>query len=572
MAEGTSPQGKQPWLRDYAPGVHWDAGYTAQPLHSILDDAAAKMGARPCLDFLDKHYTYAEVLDLANRVAKGLQEAGVKPGDRVGLLLPNTPYYVAAYFGILKAGAIVVNLNPLYAEKELRHLVEDSGVEILFTLDVAALYDKVALLLTSTRLRRVVVCKMSEILPFPKNLLFPLLRFSQLATIPADVQHLRFSRLTANDGRFQPQPVDPVKDLAVLQYTGGTTGLSKGAMLTHANVYINALQLSDWFPEREIGKETLLCVLPLFHVFAMTAIMHWALMNGGSMILLPRFDLDQLLKVITKKKPSIFHAVPTLYAAIASHPKIADFDLTSIKSCISGGAPLPMEVKSRFEALTGCRLVEGYGLSEAAPVLSCNPLNGENKAGSVGQPLPCTTIEIVALDDPDRVLPLGERGEITGTGPQVMAGYWQKPEVSAKTLRKGRLHTGDVGYLDEDGYLFIVDRIKEMIIASGYKVYPRMVEEALYEHPAVAECAVIGAPDAYRGETVMAVVALAPGQRASEEELTAFLKARLAPMEMPKIYKFRDSLPKTPVGKIEKKVLVAEYVGEPESVPESEQG
>ncbi len=565
MADGTSPQGAKPWLRNYAPGVRWDAGYLAQPLHSILDEAAAKMGSRPCLDFLDKHYTFAEVLDLANRVAKGLQEAGVKPGDRVGLLLPNTPYYVAAYFGILKAGAVVVNLNPLYAEKELRHLVEDSGTEILFTLDVGALYDKVAQLLVTTPLRHAVVCKMSEILPFPKNLLFPLLRFSQLATVPDDDQHIRFSKLTANDGVFQPQPVDPVKDLAVLQYTGGTTGLSKGAMLTHANVYINARQLSDWFPSREIGKETLLCVLPLFHVFAMTAIMHWSLMNGGSLILLPRFDLEQLLKVINRKKPSVFHAVPTLYAAIANHPKIADFDLTSIKSCISGGAPLPMDVKKLFEALTGCRLVEGYGLSEASPVLSCNPLEGENKSGSVGQPLPQTTIEIVALDDPDRVLGIGERGEITGAGPQVMAGYWQKPEASAKTLRKGRLHTGDVGYLDEDGYLFIVDRIKEMINASGYKVYPRTVEEALYEHPAVAECAVIGAPDEYRGETVMAVVAFAPGQQASEEELTDFLRSRLAPMEMPKIYKFRDGLPKTPVGKIEKKVLVAEYVGTPDT-------
>ncbi len=567
MADGTSPQGAQPWLRNYAPGVRWDAGYLAQPLHSILDEAAAKMGSRPCLDFLDKHYTFAEVLDLANRVAKGLQDAGIEPGDRVGLLLPNTPYYVAAYFGILKAGAVVVNLNPLYADKELQHLVEDSGTEILFTLDVGALYDKVAQLLATTRLQKAVVCKMSEILPFPKNLLFPLLRFSQLATVPDDDQHIRFSKLTANDGAFQPRPVDPVKDLAVLQYTGGTTGLSKGAMLTHANIYINARQLSDWFPSREIGKETLLCVLPLFHVFAMTAIMHWALMNGGSMILLPRFDLEQLLKVINEKKPSVFHAVPTLYAAIANHPKIADFDLTSIKSCISGGAPLPMDVKKRFEALTGCSLVEGYGLSEASPVLSCNPLEGENKAGSVGQPLPQTTIEVVALDDPDRVLGVGERGEITGTGPQVMAGYWQKPEVSAKTLRKGRLHTGDVGYLDDDGYLFIVDRIKEMIIASGYKVYPRTVEEALYEHPAVVECAVIGAPDDYRGETVMAVVAFASDQRATEEELTDFLKSRLAPMEMPKIYKFRDSLPKTPVGKIEKKVLVAEYVGPPDDEP-----
>ena len=561
MAEGTSPQTAQPWLRDYAPGVVWDAGYEGRPLYAVLDDAAAEMGSKTCLDFLDKTYSYAEVLDLANRAAKGLQEQGIKPGERVGLLLPNTPYYVAAYFGILKAGATVVNLNPLYADKELEHLVEDSGVDILFTLDIGALYDKVVHLFQTTRLKRVVICKMAEILPFPKNILFPLLRFSQLASIPGDERHLRFSKLTENDGAFTAQPVDPAKDLAVLQYTGGTTGVSKGAMLTHANVYINARQLVDWFPQRETGKEKLLCVLPLFHVFAMTAIMHWALMTGGSMVLLPRFDLDQLLKVIHGKKPSVFHAVPTIYAAIANHPKIADFDLTSIKSCISGGAPLPMEVKNRFEALTGCSLVEGYGLSEASPVLCCNPLDGENKAGSVGQPLPDTFVEIVALDDPDKVLPLGETGEITGRGPQVMAGYWQKPEVSAKTLRAGRLHTGDVGYLDEDGYLFIVDRIKEMIIASGYKIYPRNVEEALYEHPAVAECAVIGAPDEYRGETVMAVVAAAPGKTVNEDELTAFLEERLSPMERPRIYKFRDSLPKTPVGKIEKKVLVAEYIG-----------
>jgi long-chain acyl-CoA synthetase len=543
----------------YPPDVDWAAPLPAQPLDWLLDDAVSRFAERPCLDFLDRKYSFRQIGELVARAAKGLGALGVVKGTRVGLFLPNTPYYVICYFAVLKAGGTVVNFNPLYAAKEVRHLIGDSGAEIMVTLDLALLYPAVASMIGTGNLRRIVVCPMAGILPFPKNILFRLFRRREVASWPRDAAHVAFRSLVDNDGVSQPVVVDPRRDIAVLQYTGGTTGTPKGAMLTHYNLVANALQCRLWFHGTEEGGERVLAVLPFFHVFAMTSAMNFSFAVGAEIIMLPRFELKTLLRTIARKKPTIFPGVPTIYTAINNSKETPNYDLSSIKSCISGGAPLPVEVKASFEKLTGCIVVEGYGLSETSPVVACNPFGAVNKPGSVGLPIPGTTIEIVALDEqPARLLATGERGEICVRGPQVMAGYWGKPVETAQVIVDGRLHTGDVGYLDADGYLFLVDRIKDVIIASGYKIFPRNVEEAIYQHPAVAECIVIGVPDSYRGQTVKAFVVRAVGQELSEATLLAFLADKLSPMEMPKQVVFRDTLPKTAIGKLSKKDLVEE--------------
>ncbi len=547
-----------PWLSAYPRNVDWNAEIPVKPLYALMDEAAERFAERACIDFLDKRYSYREIGDLVNRAAKGLARLGVRRGAKVGLFLPNCPYAVIFYFGILKAGATVVNFNPLYAERELVHQITDSDTEIMVTLDLKALCDKLLPLMAKTGLKKVIVCPMAAILPFPKNLLFPIFKRKEIARPKNDGRTISFDEVVANDGAFTPPAIDPATDIALLQYTGGTTGVPKGAMLSHANVVANAIQLRLWAPSLGEAQEKILGVLPLFHVFAMTVVMNHALLMGAEMILLPRFELEQLLKVIQKKKPTVFAAVPTIYTAINNAKETPGTDLRSLKFCISGGAPLPVEVKHRFEELTGCVLVEGYGLSETAPVATCNPFLGENKPGSIGLPLPGTVIEIVAIDGSERVLPPGERGEVCIRGPQVMQGYWKKPEESATALKGGRFHSGDIGTMDEEGYIFIVDRLKEMILCGGYNVYPRNVEEAIYMHPAVVECAVIGIPDPYRGQSVKAFVVLREGENLTKDALSEFLKDKLSPIEMPKQVEFRSALPKTAIGKILKKSLVAE--------------
>ncbi|WP_372023999.1 long-chain fatty acid--CoA ligase [Tistrella mobilis] len=559
MGAGIDPGGAEPvWLRKYPADVNWRKTISPAPLTSLMDHAVKTFADRPAVDFLGKILTFGEIGRMVGQAAKGLQQIGVKPGDRVGLFLPNTPYSIVYYYAALTIGATIVNFNPLYALREIEHQVNDSGTRVMVTLDLAVVYDKVHELLGKTCLERIIVCPMAGVLPFPKNLLFPLVKGKEIGKVEKSARIVQHKALMQNDGRYAPVQIDPETAVAVLQYTGGTTGLPKGAMLTHANLHANARQLEAWFPDARPGQERTMVVLPLFHVFAMTVCMNYSVLAGACMIMLPRFELDQVLETLAKKKPSLFPGVPTMYTAIAHHKKIREFDLSSINYCLSGGAPLPLEVKQTFEKLTGCTLVEGYGLTETSPVTHCNPFNGISKEGSIGLPMPGTTIEIVDLEDGETVLPQGSRGEICIRGPQVMAGYWNKPEETAKTMAGGRLHTGDVGYLDEDGYAFIVDRIKDLIIAGGYNVYPRMVEEAVYLHDLVEECTVIGIPDEYRGQTVKAFVKLKAGAHLTAAELTAFLKERLSPIEMPKQIEFRDALPKTLIGKLSKKELVQE--------------
>ena len=562
----------RPWLVHYPPHIDWFAPIAEKPLFELLDHAVATYPNNICIDFLGKTYSYREIGELVKRVAKGLQGIGVTRGTKVGLFLPNSPYSVIFFFAILKAGGVVVNYNPLYAERELVHQIQDSDTDIFITLDLKALYEKVPPLLRQTRLAKVVICRLQDALPFPKNRLYPLVKRKDIATFPLDDQHVRFVDLIANDGRFALHPVDPRSDPAVLQYTGGTTGVPKGAMLSHANLYANAMQCEKWFPEGEPGGERVVGVLPLFHVFAMTVVMTYGIYGGAKLILLPRFEIVRLLETITKKKPTMMPGVPTLFTAINNYKDLQKYDLSSLKYCISGGAALPLEVKHNFEKLSGCTLVEGYGLSETSPVATSNPFRGVNKAGSIGLPLPGTTIEIASIEHPTRLLPVGERGEVCISGPQVMIGYWKRPDATAQAIIDGRLHTGDIGYMDEDGYTFIVDRLKEMIIAGGYNIYPRNVEEAIYLHPAVTECAVVGIPDPYRGQTVKAYVRLTEGASLDAEGLHEFLKDKLSPIEMPKLVEFRAELPKSAIGKIMKKELLAEEARRAEAGKASKAG
>ncbi len=528
------------------------------PLLDLLADTVARFGDRPATDFFGKRLTYAELARLVERAARGFQLLGVRRGTRVGLCLPNTPYSIICYFAILKAGGVVVNFNPLYVEREIAHQIEDSGTTIMVTVDVEKIYPKVAATLGKTCLERLIVCPMHSIFPAAKGIFLRLFKSAEFSAIPDDLRHVSFARLIADNSAVEPVPIDPLSDLAVLQYTGGTTGVPKGAMLTHANLAANVAQIRVHMHDVTPGRERALLLLPLFHVFAMTAGMNYCVAIGAEIVLLPRFDVREVLRFITKKRPTLFPGVPTLYAALNAKVAAGRYDLSSIRYCISGGAPLPQEVRLRFEQLSGCKLIEGYGLTEAAPVVSCNPIDAEPRGSSVGRPFAGTTVEIRSPENPNLLMPVGEKGEVCLRGPQVMAGYWNNPTETAAVFVDGALRTGDVGYVDADGFLFLVDRLKDIILSGGYNIYPRVVEEALYRHAAVAEAAVIGVPDDYRGEVPIAFVTLRPGCDATAAALLNFLEDYLSPIEMPKMIAIRATLPKTAIGKIDRKVLIEE--------------
>lgn len=528
-----------------------------QPIDTLLRETASRHGARPAIAFLGRRWTYAELDRLTDEAASGLAAEGVGAGTRVALCLPNTPYAVIFYFAVLRLGAIVVNLNPLYVERELAHYLADSGASMVITIDLALVLPKVAKVAADAGIG-LVVCPMAGALPAAKSALLRLFRRRSLAQAPRRHGVVAYAELMRRGrGRHDFPPVDP-GTLAVLQYTGGTTGLPKAAELTHANIASNCAQVLDAMGTLRPGQERVMGVLPLFHVFAMTAVMNLAVRIGAEMVLLPRYNLPDLLGALTRDRPTIFPAVPTIYAAIVEAAARRKLDLGSIRLCVSGGAPLPVETRQRFMALTGCDLMEGYGLSETSPVVSFTPPGMPYKDGSVGLPMPGTTVEIRDPADPYRVLPTGERGEIFIRGPQVMRGYWNKPDETAQVMVCGALRTGDIGYLDDDGYLFLVDRIKDVIIAGGYNVYPRVLEEALYQHPAVRDAVVIGVPDAYRGQAPKAFVTLKEGLSATPQELRDFLGGYVSKIEMPREVEIRAELPKTMIGKLSKKELVAE--------------
>ncbi len=550
-----------PWLKSYPPDVIWNVSFKGWPLPDILDRTAAAYGHLTCTYFFGATLTYREIGALVNKAAKGLQQLGVKKGVHVGLLLPNCPYFIILYYAILKTGATVVNYNPLYTIEELTGQIQDSRTSIMVTLDLKAIYPKVETLLASGVLAQAIVCPFTKLLPPLKAVLFRLIKGSEIVKLrhsPQAAKIVPYAKLIDNRGDYTPVTIDPDNDLAVLQYTGGTTGTPKGAMLTHSNLTINLQQVATWDPSIGSGKEAGLALLPFFHVFAMTALMNLAIYKAAKLVLVPRFDLNMALKLIRKTRPTLMPGVPTVFNAMMNSPKLKKTDLASLRFCISGGAPLPGDVQRGFERTSGCKLVEGYGLSETSPVATCNPVNRPGKEGSIGLPMPGTRLSLRSLDDPRQEVPLGEKGEICIAGPQVMKGYWNRPEETAGAFVGEFFRTGDVGIMDADGFTFIVDRIKDIIICSGFNVYPRRIEEAIYEHPAVEEVTVIGIPDGYRGEAPKAYIKLRTGQTATAEDIRKFLEPKISKIEMPSQIEFRDQLPKTLVGKLSKKELKAE--------------
>jgi long-chain acyl-CoA synthetase len=554
-----------PWIKSYPKGVRWNAELPTMPLQQILEDSAKKWGDKPALEFMGRRISYRELNELANRAAKGLQNLGVKPGVHVGLYLPNTPHYVIAFFGVMKAGGTAVNYSPLDAEKVLEHKVEDSQTDFLVTLDVKALYPQMGRLLGKTRLKKLIVGEIAEMSGAPDMVRGQMSKTDQLASVPTDDRHLRFQQLLDNDGKYQAYPLGDLKEaIAVLQYTGGTTGLPKGAMLTHANLssatsqYVVSTQTEP--PVLEEGKERILAVLPPFHIYALTVNMLLGIRLGAELVLHMRFDVEAVVKDIVNKKITSFPGVPTMYVGIINYPGIEKIDVSSLKWCASGGAPLPLEVQQRFQEITGCRLAEGWGMTETSPTGTFTPPQGAVKPGSCGIPIPGITIKFANVEDPTKYVAYGEKGEIAIGGPNVMKGYWKKPDATSDVMTPdGYMLTGDVGYMDEDGYVYIVDRTKDMLLCGGFNVYPRIIEEAIYKHPSVEEVSVIGIKDEYRGQSPKAFIKLKAGAAPlSFEELKGFLKDKLGKHEQLGAMEIRAELPKTAVGKLSKKELYEE--------------
>jgi long-chain acyl-CoA synthetase len=553
------PEVATPWLDSYPPGVPEHVEVPAGNLARLLDDAARDFPSAPALHFQGRTVSYAQLAEQAWRFAGALAGLGVGKGTKVGLVLPNCPQVVIAFFGALRLGAVVVQNNPLYTERELGHQLGDAGVDVVICLDLA--YERIKAVREQGAIREVVVTSLLDELPAVRRVIAPYTRRGKAtaAAIGKDEPVRRWRDLVAGaTTRAGEAEVDPAGDIALLQYTGGTTGSSKGVMLSHGNLRANTEQVRAWFPDADPGREVMMAVLPFFHAYGLTVCLLLGVRLGAALVLLPRFDLDQVMAAIDRHRPTLFPGVPTMYIAINNEVAKGGHDLSSIKACLSGAAPLPLEVAERFERYSGGRLVEGYGLSECSPVALANPIYGKRKAGTIGMPLPDTLARVVDATDPDRAAPSGEPGELAIKGPQVMRGYWNRSEESAQVLRDGWLLTGDMATMDDEGYFQIVDRKKDLIIAGGFNVYPREVEEVLYEHPKIEEVSVAGVPDNYRGEVVKAFVVLRPGEEATTEEIRTFAKERLAAYKVPRAVEFRDELPKTMIGKVLRRALVEE--------------
>ena len=554
------------WRSAYRHPTSWATDFPPLSLVEMFDRAAARCGDAPLIDFLGRRYSYAETLDGANRVACGLSAMGYGRGDRIGLFLPNAPHYLAAYYGILKIGATVVNFSPLYTAAELAHQVADSGTRALFTLSAKALLPTALTVLETSGLERLIVGSVAGALPPTKSILYRLFKGKETAERPNDPRITAFSALIANEGSCATPPIDAAKDIALIQYTGGTTGTPKGAMLTHANMAANARQVGAIDPHPD-APDRIVGVLPLFHVFANTCVLNRTVASGGMIVMLPRFDAAQTLAAITRTKATSLPGVPTMYRALLDHPKTKTTDFSSLRVCISGGAPLPAEVKAEFEALTGASLIEGYGLSESSGVVSANPYEADGVPGTIGQPLPATRIRLVDKEDPAKAAPAGEPGEILIAGPQIMAGYWQRPDADAEVFITDDtgtrwLRTGDVGQIDGDGFVKIVDRLKDMIAVSGFKVFPSQIEAILYHHDAIKEALVIGVADTYRGEQPRAYVTLHDGKTIDGAALRDWLNPQVGRHERVDQVVIRTALPKTMIGKLSRKDLIAEIEAE----------
>lgn len=557
----TDPE--QIWRTAYRHPGEWDIVF---PPLSMVDLFEASANAHPqahLLDFLGRKYSYGETLDGARRVAHGLKALGYGPGDRIGLYLPNVPHYVAAYYGVLMLGATVVNFSPLYTIDELSAQVADSGTRALFTLSAAALLPTALAVLEKSALERLIVGSVAGALPSAKSLFYRLFRGSEVAKRPDDPRILAFSQLIANDGSGEHAAIDPEKDLALIQYTGGTTGTPKGAMLTHQNLSANARQVALLDPEHGKVADSVLGVLPFFHVFANTCVLNRTVVTGGEIVMLPRFNAKQAIAALKRTHARAVPGVPTMFQALLDSPAMSADAFASVRYCISGGAPLPEALKTSFEGLTGSRVIEGYGLSESSGVVSTNPYAALNKPGTIGQPIAGTRVRLVDKEDPTKPPPEGEPGELVVAGPQIMKGYWNRPDADAQVFVIDPdgvrwLRTGDVAVIDEDGYIRIVDRLKDMIAVGGFKVFPSQIEAILYRNPAIKEALVIGMPDAYHGEMPRAYVTLNDDAGTDGDALKAWLNPQLGKHERVDQVVVRESLPKTMIGKLSRKDLLAE--------------
>jgi long-chain acyl-CoA synthetase len=551
-----------PWTKNYLHPAKWEQQFAPLSLHDMFLRSAERMGAAPLADFMGRKYSYTDTAEGVRKFARGLQLRGIGKGDHVGLFLPNVPHYIVAYYGAMLAGATVVNFSPLYTVDELTHQVADSGTSILVTVSAAALLPTAIKVLNQSELGQLIVGSVAEALPRFKGWAYRLFKKADIAPIPSDSRITGFRDFITNDGAPEPVACDPEKDIAQLQYTGGTTGTPKGAMLSHQNITANARQINMLDPHSrannpvEAATDRILGVLPFFHVFANATVLNRTIDNGGEIVMLPRFDAKAALAAVNRTHVTSLPGVPTMYQALLDNPAIGGTDFSSLRACISGGAPLPAELKARFEGVSRAVVIEGYGLTESSGVISCNPYEGENRVGSIGQPIPGTMVKLVDKEDPTKPAPEGQPGELVAKGPQIMAGYWNKPEATAEVFVDGFLRTGDVATIDDDGYIYIVDRLKDMIAVGGFKVFPSQIEDILYKHPAVKEALVIGIPDIYSGERPQAYVTVTDATAAAE--LMNWLNPQLGKHERVADVVVRNSMPKTMIGKLDRKALRAE--------------
>jgi long-chain acyl-CoA synthetase len=546
------------WHRFYDEGVPLEVDPPKDPLPVHLERAARDFPQTTATEFVGARLTYRQLADQVSRFATSLSQLGVKPGDRVAIMLPNCPQTIITYYAVLSIGGVAVMTNPMYVEREMIHQFNDAGVKVLVGLD--HLFPRIDKVWKETQVEHLVITSIRDYLPFPLSLLYPLKAKKQKLNmqVPYSTSIHSFKGLVKNSPGNQPRLELAMSDVALLQYTGGTTGVAKGVMLTHSNLAVNVAQITSWLPNIRRGQERFLCVVPIFHVLGMTAVMNWPICLGCTMTLVPRFEIKDFLKTITKARPTIAILVPTILTAMVNYPEISKYDLSSINYVVSGSAPLPVEIMNRFEQLTGSVILEGYGLTESSPVTHVNPVKSKRKAGSIGIALPSTDCRITDLETGTEEQQVGQTGELVIKGPQVMKGYWNMPDETAQTIKDGWLYTGDIAHMDEEGYVFIVDRKKDMIIAGGFNIYPRDIDEVLYEHPKISDAVTIGVPDAYRGETVKVFVVVQPGETLTEEEVIAHCKEKLAAYKVPRLVEFRDELPKTMVGKVLRKELRAE--------------
>ncbi|MEQ1768294.1 MAG: long-chain fatty acid--CoA ligase [Devosia sp.] len=558
-ADDTHPR---PWVDHYPDGIKWDVELNLTPVHEQVLAACARNPDGIALDFLGGTTTFATLARQIRAFAGALQrDYGVTKGTRVALLLPNTPFFPVAYYGTLLAGGTVVNCNPLYTVHELGHIVGNSHAEIVVTLDLKVIFEKAEALAAAGHVKKLIVCHFPEALPMVKKVLYTIAKRADLADVAgskAAAVSAWFATLVSHNLTPAPVTIDATKDVAVQQYTGGTTGLPRGAMLSHANIAANMSQIDAWGCGLFYAPSKVVAILPFFHIFAMTVCMNVPLCNGIQVVMMPRFEMKGFLDLVARTRPNILPAVPTLIQALSRADATGAQMLESLAVVVSGGAPLSNEIRGKFVKVSKALLAEGYGLTEASPVVCCAALRVPSKPGSIGQPLPATDVRFVDVET-NTIVPVGERGELQVKGPQVMIGYFNDPAATESSFDDGWLHSGDVGYVDEDGYVFIVDRIKDLIINGGFNVYPRIVEEAIAAHPAVDEVTVIGVPDTRRGEVPVAYVKLRDGQSATSDEILKFLDATLNKLQIPREIIFKTALPKTLIGKLSKKELREEY-------------